>query len=176
MTSTQARHTRRAVLQAAVDANARCHGADLDLFFRGDREHHTTWQARRTAALRLCAGCPARAACEELALRDGDGRDQDDMVRGGRTGPELTAARTTQTLRLAAAVDADRDTEGRHLDQLTVALRRTATAVTDRTVQGRRIPPTQAQEQQNTRVRELAAQIRQIRTARRVRTGWGVAA
>ncbi|MDT0432894.1 WhiB family transcriptional regulator [Streptomyces salyersiae] len=177
MTSTQARHTRRAVLQAAVDANARCHDVDLDLFFRGDGEQHTTWQARRTVALSFCAGCPARAACEELALRDGDGRaDRDDMVRGGRTGPGLAAARAAQAERLALAADADRDTEGRQLDQLTVELRATATADTDRTVQGRRVPPAQVQAQQNLRVRTLAAQIRQIRTARRARNGWEVAA
>ncbi|MFE4692103.1 WhiB family transcriptional regulator [Streptomyces sp. NPDC056749] len=179
MTSTQARHTRRAVLQAAVDAGARCHGADIDvdLFFRNDGEQHITWQARRTEALRLCAGCPVRAACEELALRDGEGRaDRDDMVRGGRTGAGLATARTAQAVRLAAAVDADRDTEGRMLDRLTVELSVAATADTDRTVKGRRVPPAQVQEQQNTQVRTLAAQIRQIRTARRVRAGWGVAA
>ncbi|WP_326701873.1 WhiB family transcriptional regulator (plasmid) [Streptomyces sp. NBC_01754] len=177
MTSTQAQHTRRAVLQAAIDANAHCHDADLDLFFRGDREHHTTWQARRTEALRLCAGCPARAACEELALRDGDGRaGQDDMVRGGRTGLELADARDAQAVRLAAAVDADLDTEGRRLDRLTADLRVAATADTDRTVKGRRVPPAQVQDQQNTRVRELADEVRQIRTARRARAGWEVAA
>ncbi|NEA17557.1 hypothetical protein G3I29_18980 [Streptomyces halstedii] len=65
MSSTQARHTRRAVLQAAVDAGARCHDADVDvdLFFRSDGEHQITWQVRRAEALRLCAGCPVRAAC-----------------------------------------------------------------------------------------------------------------
>lgn len=179
MTSTQARHTRRAVLQAAVDTGARCHGAnvDLDLFFRADGEHQSTWQARRTEALRLCAGCPARAACEELALRDGDGRaDRDDMVRGGRTGPGLASARNAQAVRLAAAVDADRDTEGRRLDQLTVELHVAATADTDRTVQGRRVPLAQVQDQQNTRVRTLVARIGEIRAARRARAGWEVAA
>lgn len=179
MTSTQARHTRRAVLQAAVDGYARCRGADIDvdLFFRGDGEQHTTWQARRTEALCFCAGCPVRAACEELALRDGEGRaDRDDMVRGGRTGAGLAAARTAQAVRLSAAVDADRDTEGRLLDRLTVELSVAATADTDRTVHGRRVPPAQVLEQQNTRVRALASQIAQIRTARRARAGWGVAA
>ncbi|MFE1519574.1 WhiB family transcriptional regulator [[Kitasatospora] papulosa] len=177
MTSTQARHTRRAVLQAAIDANAHCHDADVYLFFRGDGEQHTTWQARRTEALRLCAGCPVRAACEELALRDDEGRaDRDDMVRGGRTGAGLATARTAQAVRLAAAVDADRDTEGRLLDRLIVELSVAATADTDRTVKGRRVPPAQVQGQQNTQVRTLAAQIRQIRTARRARAGWGVAA
>ncbi|MEV5672813.1 WhiB family transcriptional regulator [Streptomyces sp. NPDC052503] len=179
MTSTQVRHTRRAVLQAAVDAHARCHSADIDvdLFFRGDGEHQSTWQVRRTEALRLCAGCPVRAACEELALRDGEGRaDRDDMVRGGRTGAGLATARTAQAVRLAAAVDADRDTEGRLLDRLTAELSVAATADTDRTAQGRRVPPAQVQERQNVRVRALAAQIGQIRTARRARAGWGVAA
>ncbi|MFI8007958.1 WhiB family transcriptional regulator [Streptomyces sp. NPDC086010] len=176
MTSTQTRHARRAVLQAAVDAGARCHGADIDvdLFFRSDGEQHITWQARRTEALRLCAGCPVRAACEELALRDGDGRaDRDDMVRGGRTGAGLAAARTAEAVRLAAAAEADRDTEGRQLDQLTMDLRAVATADTDRTVKGRRVPPAYVQEQQNVQVRALAGQIR---TARRARAGWGVAA
>ncbi|WP_260147650.1 WhiB family transcriptional regulator [Streptomyces sp. CEV 2-1] len=177
MTSTQARHTRRAVLQAAVDAGARCNRMDPDLFFRADGEQLITWQARRADAVRLCIGCPVRAACEELALRDEDGRaDRDDMVRAGLTGPELAAVRTVQAERLAAAVDADRDTEGRQLDMLTADLHRMAGTSPDSSRNGGRRSTALRTAAHNRRIAALAAQIRQIRTARRVRAGWEVAA
>ncbi|NEA17558.1 WhiB family transcriptional regulator [Streptomyces halstedii] len=65
--------------------------------------------AQREAARQLCAGCPVRPACEELALRDGKGTRADDgVVRGGRTGQELAITREIrQPARLAAAVTAD---------------------------------------------------------------------
>ncbi|WP_331724898.1 WhiB family transcriptional regulator (plasmid) [Streptomyces sp. NBC_00111] len=177
MTSTQARHTRRAVLQAAVDAGARCAGSNPDLFFRADGERQTTWQARRTEAISLCTGCPVRAACEELALRDGDGRaDADEMVRAGLTGRELAAVRASHAERLAAAVDADLDTEGRHLDTLTTQLQYEAGTSPDSSRNGGPRAVALRTAAQNARLRTLAAQIRQIRTARRARAGWGVAA
>ncbi|WP_299541784.1 WhiB family transcriptional regulator [uncultured Streptomyces sp.] len=177
MTSTQARHTRRAVLQTAVDAGARCATADPDLFFRGDDEPATDWQARRADAVRLCVGCPARTACMELALRDGDGRaTRDDMVRAGLTGPELAAARDRQAVRLAAAVDADRDTEGQELDRLVVKLRAEAITSPDSVRYGAVRSTALRTAAQTDRLRTLAAQIRQIRTARRARAGWEVAA
>ncbi|MEV5605728.1 WhiB family transcriptional regulator [Streptomyces sp. NPDC052299] len=178
MTSTQARHTRRAVLQATVDAGARrCTDTDPDIWFRADREPADEWQARRTEAIRLCTGCPVRAACEELALRDGDGRaSRDDMVRAGLTGPELAAIRTAQAVRLAAAVRADRDTEQRELHDLVAQVQREVTSTLDRTVEGRRVPPARAQAEQNVLVGMLTARIREIRSARRARTGWEVAA
>ncbi|MYQ82699.1 transcription factor WhiB [Streptomyces sp. SID4936] len=177
MTSTQARHTRRAVLQAAVDASNRCYGIAPDLFSRADGEPQITWQARRAEAIRFCTGCPVRAACEELALRAGDGNTRvDDMVRGGRSGTELAAARTAQAERLTAAAAADRDTEGRQLDVLTVKLRTQASTSPDGRCSGGRIHQDANRAEQNRRIRVLADQVRQIRTARRARAGWGVAA
>ncbi|OII61317.1 hypothetical protein BJP40_05965 [Streptomyces sp. CC53] len=168
MTSAQAQAARRAVLQAAVDAAAACAGTDPATFFRTDREPHIRWQTRRAQALRLCAACPVRAACAELALRDGDGREGvDDMVRGGLTGPELAADRERQAERLAVAVDTDRDTEGARLDALVLQLHREALAYPHR---GVRAPGRQAA------VRALADEIRRIRTARRRRAGWEAAA
>ncbi|WP_327270782.1 WhiB family transcriptional regulator (plasmid) [Streptomyces sp. NBC_01218] len=177
MTSTQARHTRRAVLQAAVDAGARCATADPDLFFRGDDELDTDWQARRSEAIRICTGCPMRAACEELALRNGEGEaDTDELVRAGLTGPELAAARDRQAVRLAAATAADRDTEGQELDRLVAELRSEAITSPDSARYGTVRSTALRTAAQTDRLRTLAAQIRQIRTARRTRTGWGVAA
>ncbi|WP_406409513.1 WhiB family transcriptional regulator [Streptomyces sp. NBC_01643] len=177
MTSTQARHTRRAVLQSAIDAGARCATADPDLFFRADGEPQITWQARRAEAIRVCNGCPVRAACQELALRNGDGNHRvDDMVRGGLSGTELAAARTAQANRLTAAVDADRDTEGRLLDDLVIELRTEAGLNPDGRRNGGRLRQTEARTEQDLRIRALAASIRQIRTARRARAGWEVAA
>ncbi|MEV2264542.1 WhiB family transcriptional regulator [Streptomyces anulatus] len=175
MTPTQARHTRRAVLQATIDTGSRCTDLDPEAYFRGDDESDTDWQPRRDNAIRICNGCPVRAACEELALRDGDGEpDADDMVRAGLTGPVLASVRDHQAVRLAVAVDHDRDTEGRHLDDLTIQLRIAATKNADKAGPVRTADA--ARTAQNTAVRELAAQVREIRSARRARTGWGVAA
>ncbi|WEH43984.1 WhiB family transcriptional regulator [Streptomyces sp. AM 2-1-1] len=177
MTSTQARHTRRAVLQAAVDAGAECATVGTDLFFREDGEPYIEWQARRAEAVRVCVGCPARAACTELALRDGDGQPtRDDMVRAGLTGPELAALRGRQAVRLAAATAADRDTEGQELDRLVAELRAEAITSPDSARYGTVRSTALRTAAQTDRLRTLAAQIRQIRTARRTRTGWGVAA
>ncbi|MFH8379078.1 WhiB family transcriptional regulator [Streptomyces cyaneofuscatus] len=149
----------------------------IDAFFRGDGETDIEWAPRRTAALRLCAGCPVRAACEELALRDGEGDpDTDEIVRGGLTGPELAAARAAHAVRLAVAVDADRDTEGSQLDALMTERHALAIASTERVRDGKRVPAAVVQQEQNAKVRTLNLLITQARTARRTRAGWGVAA
>ncbi|MFF4647249.1 WhiB family transcriptional regulator [Streptomyces sp. NPDC001389] len=177
MTSTQARRMRRPVLRAAIDAGARCTKVDPDLFFRADGEPPATWQAQRAEAIGFCHGCPVRPACEELALRDGDGNDRvDDLVRGGRSGYELAGLRKLQAQRLAAAITADQasDQEWRKLTTLAVQVNREA----------RRMPtksggmPHQAVllRQQNERIAELAAKLAVVRTARRARTGWEAAA
>uniref|UniRef100_UPI002F9106A8 WhiB family transcriptional regulator n=1 Tax=Streptomyces virginiae TaxID=1961 RepID=UPI002F9106A8 len=177
MTSTQARRMRRPVLQAAIDAGAKCVQADPDLFFRADGEPPATWQAQRAEAISFCHGCPVRAACEELALRDGDGNDRvDDLVRGGRSGSELVALRELQVQRLAAAIAADEasDQEWKQLTGIAVELG----------CEARRMPtrsggmPHQAVllRQQNERIVELAAKLAVVRTARRARNGWEVAA
>lgn len=176
MTSSTARHLRRAVLQAAVDAGAACAGMGLDIFFRGD-ETDVEWRPRRTTALRICAGCPVRAACEELALRDGEGDPEaDEIVRGGLTGPELAAARDAHAVRLAVAVDADRDTEGSRLNALMAERYALATTSTERVRDGKRVPPTVIQREHNERIRTLNLEIAQTRTARRAQAGWVVAA
>ncbi|WP_327129655.1 WhiB family transcriptional regulator [Streptomyces sp. NBC_01727] len=165
------------MLQSTVDAGARCATADPDLFFRTDGEPQITWQARRAEAIRVCTGCPVRAACEELALRNGDGNTRvDDMVRGGLSGTQLAAARTAQADRLAAVVNADRDTEGRLLDDLSVELRTEAGLNPDGRRNRGRLRQDENRTEQNLRIRALAASIRQIRSARRARASWGVAA
>ncbi|MFF9569914.1 WhiB family transcriptional regulator [Streptomyces sp. NPDC014685] len=177
MSSTQARHTRRAVLQAAVDAGARCARMDSDMWFRADGEPDTDWQTRRTTAQRICASCPARAACEELALRNGDGEpDVDDLVRAGYTGPELAAIRAHQERRLTAAVAADQDTDGRQLRDLTVLVQTEAISTLDQRQHGARRSTAKVQAEQSHLIRMLTARINEIRTARRARAGWGVAA
>ncbi|NUK11170.1 transcription factor WhiB [Streptomyces lunaelactis] len=181
MTSDQARQSRRAVLQAAVDAGAACARPDApepDAWFREDNEQQITWQARRTALIRFCKGCPLMAACQELALRNGDGNDRvDDLVRGGKSGQELAANRERQAVRIEAAITTDRagDQEWNQLVTLSVRLQREAVKNPDKGGGGLRRQGA-AQAAQNTQVRELTAQVNEIRTARRARTGWGEAA
>lgn len=175
MTPIDARAMRRGVLQQLVDEGAFCAASYPDQFFRLDGESAVAWQPRREVARRVCAGCPARAACAELALRDRDGRAaDDDMVRGGLSGPELAAQYVLHADRLADAIEADRDTEGARLDALSVQLARTAIKNPDKA--GGQRSASAAQAAQNTAVRELAGQVRTIRTARRVRAGWEAAA
>lgn len=98
------------------------------------------------------------------------------MVRGGLSGTQLAAARTAQADRLAAVVNADRDTEGRLLDDLSVELRTEAGLNPDGRRNRGRLRQDENRTEQNLRIRALAASIRQIRSARRARASWGVAA
>ncbi|MET9656819.1 WhiB family transcriptional regulator [Streptomyces sp. NPDC006510] len=128
---TAARLARRAVLQAAVDTSARCGDQRYrDLFDRNPLSSPATWSVQQAAARQICTGCPVRAACEELALRDGIGdRSSSNLVRGGRTGQELAIIREIrQPGRLAAAAAAD----WQHLLALTAAAR--ADQARDRTI------------------------------------------
>ncbi|MEU0630621.1 hypothetical protein [Streptomyces sp. NPDC005989] len=106
-----ARLARRPVLQAAVVADARCddRAQYRDLLDRNRSAPPAIWAAQQAAAQKLCAACPARPACEELALRDGTGdRASDDLVRGGRRGQDLAIDREIrQSARIATAVTAD---------------------------------------------------------------------
>ncbi|MFF1349340.1 hypothetical protein ACFVZJ_25720 [Streptomyces sp. NPDC058322] len=120
---TAACRTRRPVLQAAVAAGARCGDREqyLDLLDRNRSVPPAIWAAQQAAAQKLCAACPVRPACEELALRDGAGdRASDDLVRGGRRGQELAIDREIRQVgRLAAATAAD----WQHLLELNAAAR-----------------------------------------------------
>ncbi|WP_424864079.1 WhiB family transcriptional regulator [Streptomyces sp. MMS24-I29] len=80
-----------------------------DLLDRNRSASTAIWAAQQAAAQKLCAGCPVRPACEELALRYGeDDRNSDDRVRGGRRGQDLAIDREIrQADRLAAATAAD---------------------------------------------------------------------
>ncbi|WP_405546597.1 WhiB family transcriptional regulator (plasmid) [Streptomyces goshikiensis] len=177
MTSTQARQMRRPVLQAAIDAGARCTKVDPDLFFRADGEPPATWQAQRAVAIRFCHGCPVRTACEELALRDGDGNSRvDDMVRGGRSGYELVALRELQAQRLAAAITADEASGQKWKKLIGLAVELSGEARRMPTRSGGMPHQAELQRRQNQRITKLAAKIAVVRAARRARTGWEVAA
>ncbi|MET8746177.1 WhiB family transcriptional regulator [Streptomyces sp. NPDC004728] len=118
-----ARLARRPVLQAAVTTGARCddRAQYRDLLDRNRSAPPAIWAAQQAAAQKLCAACPVRPACEELALRDGTGdRASDDLVRGGRRGQELAIDREIrQAGRLAAAAAADQQ----HVVDLDVSAR-----------------------------------------------------
>ncbi|MGQ4459606.1 hypothetical protein [[Kitasatospora] papulosa] len=88
----------------------------------------------------------------------------------------LAAVRAAHPERLAAAVDADRDTEGRQLDTFTTQLQDEASTNPDSSRKGGPRALALRTAAENDRLRTLAAQIHQIRAARRARAGWGVAA
>ncbi|MFC5156341.1 WhiB family transcriptional regulator [Streptomyces amakusaensis] len=154
-----ARITRRPRLQAVVDTEARCTTADQGLFFRTDHELLTAWQARQPEAVRVCRACPARTACLELALRDGEGMNTlrgDDMIRAGHTAQELNQLGTTQARSLQEAVA--RDAEDHYLRRrqrnLTIRLRQALIAA----------PTSRAADPAETRY--LITELRAIRTLR----------
>ncbi|MFE2274875.1 WhiB family transcriptional regulator [Streptomyces lavendulae] len=83
-----------------------CHTVqpDVDNFFQEDGEPDADWKQRRVRAVRdHCTVCPVRAACAELALRDGDTAG----VRGGLAPQKLDRRLTAETTRLERARAAD---------------------------------------------------------------------
>ncbi|MFF4179494.1 WhiB family transcriptional regulator [Streptomyces sp. NPDC001750] len=135
LSPTAARLARRPVLQAAVDAGSRCGDREQyrDLLDRNRSAPTAMWAAQQAAAQKLCAGCPVRPACEELALRYGEGdRTSDDLVRGGRSGLDLAIDREIrQAYRITVAVSADR-----YLQELAEEARRERVTLTYTTTAG----------------------------------------
>ncbi|MEU4506756.1 hypothetical protein [Streptomyces sp. NPDC024089] len=133
-----ARLARRPVLQAAVTAGARCGDREQyrDLLDRNGSAPPVIWAVQRAAAQKLCAACPVRPSCEELALRDGTGdRASDDLVRGGRRGQELAIDREIrQAGRIVTAVTADWQ---QHLELAATARGAAGSSVTDDVVVAR---------------------------------------
>lgn len=159
----------------AVKAGALCASTapgipDPDDWYPGDGESIVDWHPRREQLLTVCAACPVRAACEESALRQGEGgtRNDEDMVRGGRTGAELYTARAGQAVRLAAAQTEDRRAleEERELRRLAAQLRTLALVHRDSRSDG----------SVNERIRAKAAELQSVKAARRARSGWSTAA
>ncbi|MEU3261982.1 transcription factor WhiB [Streptomyces albidoflavus] len=177
MTPDKARGLRRPVLQAAVDAGSVCATtpAAHEIFFRGDRSQSALeWEAAKDAALSMCRACPARAACEELGLRNGDGLPGvDDMVRGGHTGSELAALRTADAKRIAKAVAADTEPTWNDIVRLSNRLRRQASAMPSAT---RTKTLQESNDALNASVRRTAAELSELKRRRRTETGWGNAA
>jgi len=141
-----------------------------DDWYRGDGEPLIEWRRRRGQLLTVCAACPVRPACEESALRQGEGTDRadSDMVRGGRTAAELYDARTTQARRLDAA--AEEDDRARREEQLlrTLMVRLREQALVHQTPKNTK--------QNNIEVRGTVQAIATVRTVRRGRAGWSSAA
>jgi WhiB family redox-sensing transcriptional regulator len=170
-----ARQQRLPQLLAAVDAGALCGpGAPdslaPDAWFRRHKEEAVDW-SRRVAHLKtVCAACPVRAACEESALRQGEGSTCKDvnMVRGGRTAAELYEASQRHAKRLAAARAEDERTarEEKELRRLACELRRLALVHRD----------SRSDSRVSDDIRETAQQLREARAARRARSGWRTAA
>jgi WhiB family redox-sensing transcriptional regulator len=137
-----------------------------DDWFRGDNEEALSWRRRAAHLQTVCATCPVRAACEEAALRQGEGstRKDADMVRGGRTGPELYQARQHHAKRLAAARAEDERAarEEKELRRIARELRRLALVHRD----------SRSDSRISDDIRETAQQLREARAARRARTGW----
>lgn len=79
-----------------------CHAVrpDVDDFYQEDDEPDDEWKQRRARTVRdYCTVCPVRAACAELALRDGDTLG----IRGGLVPEELEQRLDAESGRVAAA-------------------------------------------------------------------------
>ncbi|MGW1162555.1 WhiB family transcriptional regulator [Streptomyces sp. NPDC002519] len=77
---------------------------DIGHFYQDDGEADTDWRRRRARTVRdHCSVCPVRAACAELALREGDTAG----IRGGLTPERLKRRLAEERLRLDAAVTED---------------------------------------------------------------------
>jgi WhiB family redox-sensing transcriptional regulator len=157
-----------------VDAGALCTSKapgmpSADDWFRGDGEPITEWRPRREQLLAVCGACPVRAACEESALRQREGsiRGDEDMVRGGRTSPELYQARRDQAKRLAAVRTEDVRVaqEEKEMRRIAAELRRLALVHRD----------SRSDSRVSDEIRVKAEQLRVARSARRARTGWNSA-
>lgn len=177
LTAARARTLRLPVLNTIVEKAGRCArpGRDVpgpDDWFRDDDEPNTAWCTRRAALLDFCAGCPALAACREVALRLDAPLADGDMVRGGMTGDQLATMRRSEKHRasIKAAIKADEDDphsdlERRQITALAAQLRDAVLAHNDprRTSSAHKI-------------RAMSDELRARRAARRAKTGWAQAA
>ncbi|MFE6885845.1 hypothetical protein [Streptomyces sp. NPDC057702] len=170
MTVQEARAARRPKLEAELEAAVcaqQTNPAPGD-WFRRDGEGGAEWRKRRAQLLVICQGCPARIACHELALREGDGdRRRDDRVRGGAHGTQLYRARLAQEDRLEQARREDeeltlrQDTRARGMRRL---LEEACRATTRPAVVSSRV------------AHQASAELAERARARRVETGWGAVA
>ncbi|MGK5545696.1 WhiB family transcriptional regulator [Streptomyces sp. URMC 127] len=162
-----------------VDAGAAC--ADLrnaplpEEWFRSEGETEAEWSFRAKVLGDFCREiCPVMAECQELALRQGEGRPwQDDMVRGGLSGHELVDERARDEERLALAVADDQRAAVEWQEYLQAALWQMKQASM---VVGAGAAKEEARRVSNDRAREAAARLQAIRRERRERAGWGEAA
>ena len=108
ITTTQARRTNRTVLEKIIARGAACSGA-AEEFYRVEGERLRNWKLRRERLIQeFCLACPVREACEETALRSGEGEERgDSIVRGGLFSEDLNAARKRHRTRLLRAIAAD---------------------------------------------------------------------
>ncbi|MFI2031886.1 WhiB family transcriptional regulator [Streptomyces buecherae] len=171
MTVQEAQNARRPQLQAELGAAACAQPSrytpDPDEWFRRDGESKDKWRTRRAALLEICERCPVRAACHELALRDGEGEARwDDRVRGGAHGTQLYRERLDQEQRLIEARQADA-APGREQATYLGEVQRLHTAA--RTMQDRTLACGPS-------AHWASAQLSILHQARRTAVGWGAAA
>nr|BEK71274.1 hypothetical protein KPHV_85010 [Kitasatospora purpeofusca] len=157
---------RRPQLQAAI-ANGHCTLLSLsakDPFERDKNETPENWHARRQLTIQnICGGCPAAAACEELALRD----RAYTSVRGGLTEEELRQHARKQSTRLAAARKADDHLHDQdaQIRQAYRQLHRACAVNSDRY--------TASAPQRHAAVTTARSKLAHLQAARRTENGWG---
>ncbi|MFE9121526.1 WhiB family transcriptional regulator [Streptomyces sp. NPDC007172] len=161
----RAPHLRRAITHSV------CHTVqpDVDNFYQEDGEPDADWQQRQARTVRdHCTVCPVRAACAELALRDGDTVG----VRGGLDPQKLTRRLAAETTRLERA----RATDERATDEQRA---RIAAGAEVQKLSGQYIgtsvrPEKRLENIKN--IREAARRRTELVTAHRRAAGWTVAA
>ncbi|WP_043463406.1 WhiB family transcriptional regulator [Kitasatospora sp. MBT66] len=157
---------RRPQLQAAL-ANGHCSLLSLpaeDPFEREKSETTESWHTRRQLTIQnICGGCPAAAACEELALRDRAYTG----VRGGLTEEELRQRARKQATRLAAARKADNHLHDQDT-QIRQAYRQLNRACAVNSDRYKASAP-----QRHAAVTTARSKLAHLQAARRTENGWG---
>lgn len=114
-----AQHLRTPQLRQTMKYSV-CLTADPDIghFYQEDEEPDTDWRRRRAQTVRdHCAVCPVRAACAELALREGDTAG----IRGGLTPEKLKRRLVMERDRLDQALAQDQHAAQRQQARIAAA-------------------------------------------------------
>lgn len=148
-----------------------CLTADPDIrhFYQEDEEPDSDWRRRRAQTVRdHCSVCPVRAACAELALREGDTVG----IRGGLHPEKLKRRRAMERDRLDQALAEDQRAAERQ--QARIAASREVQRLAGQYLGTSGRPEKRSENIEN--IRQAARQRDELVTSHRLSAGWTTAA